>query len=78
MQESKYYQLLREEFMAEGARETSVKHILALLKTKFSADAVSALTPNIQKISDLQQLEQLLLTAAQVKSLEAFKQIIQE
>ncbi len=78
MQESKYYQLLREEFMAEGARETSVKHILALLKTKFSADAVSALTPNIQKISDLQQLEQLLLTAAQVKSLEAFKQMIQE
>ena len=65
--------------MAEGARETSVKHILALLKTKFSADAVSALTPNIQKINDLQRLEQLYLAAAaQAKSLEAFKQMIQE
>ena len=78
MQESKYYQLLREEFMAEGARETTIKHIIVLLKTKFTADAVSALTPNIQKINDLQRLEQLHLAAAQAKSLEAFKQIIQE
>ena len=78
MQESKYYQLLREEFMAEGARETTIKHIIVLLKTKFTADAVSALTPNIQKINDLQRLEQLYLAAAQAKSLEAFKQIIQE
>ena len=64
--------------MAEGARETTIKHIIVLLKTKFSADAVSALTPNIQKINDLQRLEQLYLAAAQAKSLEAFKQIIQE
>ena len=85
MQESKYYQLLRDEFIAQGleqgvaqgleqgTRETTIKNTLALLKDKFAADAVNDLIPVLQRITDLQQLEQLHLAAAQVQSLDAFK-----
>ncbi len=81
MQESKYYQLLREEFIAQGleqgleqgTRETTIKNTLALLNEKFAANAVNDLIPVLQRITDLQQLEQLHLAAAQVQSLNAFK-----
>ena len=70
MQESKAFQLI--------LRETTIKHILALLQVKFQAEAVSALTPALENIDDLQRLEQLHLAAAQVESLEAFAQMLQE
>ncbi|RKU18947.1 hypothetical protein C6501_01975 [Candidatus Poribacteria bacterium] len=74
MQESKTYQRQREKI----ARETTIKHILSALKTKFSTDVVNALTPVIQNIADLQRLEQLLLGAPHVQSVEAFKQLLNE
>lgn len=74
MRESRYYQLLREEV----ARETTIRHISALLNTKFSTDVVNAVTPEIQNISDLQQLEELLLAAARVQSIETFAQMLHE
>ena len=81
MQESKYYQLLRDEFIAQGleqgleqgTRETTIKNTLALLNEKFAVNAVNDLIPVLQRITDLQQLEQLHLAAAQVQSLDAFK-----
>lgn len=76
MKESKYYQLLRDQFIAEGTRETTIKNTLALLKAKFAVDAVNDLTPTLHSITDMQQLEQLLLAAAQVQNLEAFKQML--
>ena len=82
MQESKYYQLLREEFIAQGleqgTRETTIKNTLALLKDKFATDAVNDLIPMLQGITDLQHLEQLHLAAAQVRSLDAFKLMLDE
>ena len=74
MQESKFYQRQVEKI----ARETTIKHILSVLKTKFSTDVVNALTPMIQNIADLQRLEQLLLDAPHVQSIEAFKQLLNE
>ncbi len=56
MRESKAFQLI--------LRETTIKHILALLQVKFQAEAVSALTPALEDIDDLQRLEQLHLAAA--------------
>ena len=70
MRESKAFQLI--------LRETTIKHILALLQVKFQAEAVSALTPALENIDDLQRLEQLHLAAAQAESLEAFAQMLQE
>ena len=70
MRESKGYQLLREKFI----RETTIRHISAVLKAKFSADVVNALTPVIQNISDVQRLEELHTAAAKAQNIEAFAQ----
>ncbi len=90
MRESKYFQLLRDEFIAQGieqsieqgmergmergAKETTIKNTLAVLSAKFSPDTVNALAPALQRITDLQHLELLLLTAIQAESLDTFTQ----
>ena len=74
MRESKGYQRQREKIL----RENTIKHISVVLKTKFSADVVNAVTPEIQNISDLQRLEELHLAAARVQSIEAFAQMLRE
>lgn len=86
MQESKYYQLLREEFIAkgreegreEGTRETTRQNTLTLLRSKFAANDVDEVVPVLQHVTDMQQLEQLLLAAAQVQNLNAFKLMLEE
>ena len=74
MRESKFYQRQVEKI----TRETTIKHILTLLKSEFQAEAVNALTPSLQNITDLQRLEQLLLAATKVQSLDAFAQMLRE
>ena len=102
MQESKFYQLLRDEFIAEGkeqgiaqgleqgleqgmaqgleqgARDTMLRNILTLLEAKFPVDAVNQLIPMLHRISNIQQLEQFLIAASQVESLDAFKLMLDE
>ena len=70
MRESKFYQLL--------VRETTVKHILEVLKSKFDAEEAGALTSTLQSITDLQRLDELLLVAVHAQTLDAFTQIIDE
>lgn len=70
MRESKFYQRQQEKI----ARETTIKHILALLEQQFHTEAVRALTPAIQNIDDLQRLEYLHLAAARAPNIEAFAQ----
>lgn len=85
MQESKFYQLLPDEFIAEGkaqgleqgAKGTMLKNILTLLEAKFSVDAVNKLILMLHRITDIQQLEQLHLAASQVESLDAFKLMLE-
>ena len=74
MQESKFYQRQ----MEKAVRETTIKNTLALLKSKFQADAVSALMPSLRNIDDLQRLEQLLIAASEVRNLEVFVQMLHE
>ena len=86
MQESKYYQLLRDEFIAlgreqgleQGARASTIKNILTFLKDKFTAEEVNDLIPELQRIAELGRLEQLLFAASQVQSLDAFKLMLEE
>ena len=76
MQESSFFQHQREKFIAEGitqgAKEATLKNLLTVLNSKFHAEAVRALTPALENVDDLQRLEELLLTAINVESLEAF------
>ena len=59
-------------------RESAIRHILVVLKTKFSADIVNVLTPAIENISDVDRLEQLLPAAVEAQSLEAFARTLHE
>ena len=74
MLESKTYQRQRERII----RETTINHISVVLKAKFSADTINALSPLIQSISDVQRLEELLEAAAKVQNIEAFVQMLSE
>ena len=74
MRESKFYQLERERIL----RENTINHISTVLKAKFPADIVNALTPIIQNISNVQRLEELHYTAARVQNIEAFVQVLNE
>ena len=58
--------------------DSTIRHILVVLKTKFSADIVNVLTPAIQNISDVERLEELLPAAVEAESPEAFAQILHE
>ncbi len=74
MQESKTYQYLREKFI----REATIENTLALLKRRFHTEEVSALTPALQNINDLERLQQLLVAVPEMQSLEAFEQMLHE
>lgn len=74
MRESKFYQRQQERI----ARETTLKNTLTVLNRKFPADAVNALTPEMQNIDNLQRLEQLLIAAIDARNLETFVQTLHE
>ena len=74
MRESKFYQRQ----MEKAARETTLKNTLTVLNRKFPAEAVNALTPEMQNIDDLQRLEQLLIAAAEARNLDTFTQMLHE
>ena len=84
MQESPFEQRRRERFVeqgitqgieqgiTQGAKEATLKSLMTVLNVKFHVEAARALTPALENIDDLERLEELLLTAVKVGSLEAF------
>ena len=74
MLESKTYQRQ----MERVARETTIENTLALLADQFQPETVSALTPTLRKVNDLQKLKQLLRAAARVQNIEDFAQMLSE
>ena len=74
MQESKFYQLQRERII----RENTIENTLALLADQFHPETVSALTPMLRNVNDLQKLKRLHLAAARVQNIEAFAQMLYE
>ena len=74
MRESKGYQRQRERIL----REATIDNTLALLKKRFHTEEVSALTPALQNINDLERLQQLLVAVPEMPSLEAFAQMLHE
>ncbi len=79
-----YKHRIREELMIESKgyqlliRENTVKHILALLKRRFQAEAVDALQTMLLNITDSQKLEDLLFAASEVPNIDAFAQMLNE
>jgi hypothetical protein len=74
MQESKTYQRQRERILTEN----TINHISVVLKAKFPADIVNALTPIIQNINDLQRLEELHIAAVKAQNIKTFTQMLSE
>lgn len=74
MRESKTYQRQAERV----TKETTVRHILTLIKRQFRPETVNALTPAIENIDDLQRLEQLLIAASEARNIESFAQMLHE
>ncbi len=74
MRESKTYQRQRERIL----RENTIENTLALLKRRFHIEEVSALTPALQNINDLERLQQLLVAVPEMPSLEAFEKMLHE
>ena len=74
MRESEGYQRQ----MERAARETTIENTLALLADQFQPETVSALTPVLRKVNDLQKLKQLLRAAARVQNIEDFAQMLSE
>ena len=74
MQESKTYQYLYNKILTES----TIERILAILEFRFQTEAVDALKPSLQNITDLQRLEELHLATVKVQSLDAFAQMLHE
>ena len=78
MQGLPFFQNQIERAITEGAKGVTRRNLIAVLNAKFKADEVRSLIPMLESIDDLQRLEQLLITAAHVNSLEAFTQMLFE
>lgn len=59
-------------------RESTIRHILVVLRTRFSADIVAVLTPAIENITDVERLEALLPAAVEAENLETFARTLRE
>ena len=66
----------RQQILLQGARETTVKHILAVLDTRFQSILVQGLKPAVEQIEDLQTLDELHREAIVAPSLEAFTETL--
>ena len=60
----------------QGERERAVEDILDVLEIRFGLDEAHPIAARIAAIDDLQRLKQLLRSAIQVSSLDAFQQAL--
>ena len=57
-------------------RKNTVDNTMLLLEDRFPGEAVDAVKTELLKIDDSQKLQQLLVAAAKVPSLEAYAQLL--
>lgn len=60
----------------QGARQTAIKSLFEVLEFRFDGRAVQVLKPALEKIQDLQRLEQLHREALRAENFEAFARIL--
>ena len=82
IRESSLFQSLtqqsREEAREEGGRDRAIADILDVLEIRFDLRATDHLSARIAAIDDLQRLKQVLRSAVQVSSLEAFEHMLDD
>ena len=78
MRESSFTQYIMKQGIEQGERRSTIEAILDVLEIRFDLSEAHPLSARIAAIDDLQRLKQLLRSAVQVSSLEAFQQILDE
>ena len=80
MRESSFAQYIKqlgiEQGIEQGGRQRAIEDILEVLEIRFDLSEAHPLSSRIAAIDDLQRLKQLLRSAVQVSSLEAFEQVL--
>ncbi len=80
MRESSFAQYIKqlgiEQGLEQGGRQRAIEDILEVLEIRFDLSEAHPLSSRIAAIDDLQRLKQLLRSAVQVSSLEAFEQVL--
>ena len=71
-----YYERGIQQGTEQGARQSTIRGIFAVLEFKFDGRAVQALRPAIERIQDLEQLERLHNEALRAENFEAFTHIL--
>ena len=74
MQESPFYEHIIQRGIEQGSREMSVKNILSVLTERFPQSDVQPVEQALESIQDIDRLTELLLTAIDTPSVEAFLQ----
>ena len=67
-----------EQGIKRGERDRAIADILDVLEIRFDLRATDPLSARIAAIEDLQRLKQVLRSAVQVSSLEAFEHILDD
>ncbi len=76
MRESSFTQYIKQQGIEEGERRSKLEDILDVLEIRFDLREAHPLSTRIAAIDDLQRLKQLLRSAVQVSSLEAFEHVL--
>ena len=76
MQESPFYEVVMQRGIEQGARDTSIRNILAVLTARFPQRDPQPVQHALEAILDADQLTQLLQTAALTPTFEAFLQTL--
>lgn len=69
----------RQQGLQQGLREGMIKALVALLRARFAPDEawLEALAAQLRTVENLEQLEALHVTAAQVQSLDEFQRALE-
>ena len=78
MRESLSAQYIMKQGIERGERDRAIADIIEVLEIRFDLPETDPLSARIAAVTDLYHLKQLLRSAVQVSSLEAFQQILDE
>ena len=78
MRESSFTQYIMKQGIERGERDRAIADIIEVLEIRFDLPETDPLSARIAVVTDLYHLKQLLRSAVQVSSLEAFQQILDE
>ena len=78
MRESSFAQYIMKQGIERGERDRAIADIIEVLEIRFDLPETDPLSARIAAVTDLYHLKQLLRSAVQVSSLEAFQKILDE